>query len=64
MARKLVLEGPAAAAVERLARQAGVSPAELVKRALRREDEAQRQRDEVVARQAAVEEAASRPRLG
>ena len=40
--RRLVLEGPAAAAVERLARQAGVSPAELIKRALRREDEAQR----------------------
>jgi hypothetical protein len=40
--RRLVLEGPAAAAVERLARQAGISPAELVKRALRREDEAQR----------------------
>ena len=42
MARKLVLTGPAAEAVERLARSAGVSPSELIKRALRREDEAQR----------------------
>lgn len=37
--RKLVLEGPAAAAVERLARSAGVTPAELIQRALQREDE-------------------------
>jgi hypothetical protein len=42
MARKLVLSGPAAEAVERLARSAGISPAELIRRALRREDEAQR----------------------
>ena len=40
--RRLVLEGPAAAAVERLAEQAGISPAELIKRALRRENVAQR----------------------
>lgn len=42
MARKIVLDGYAAAAVERLARQVGVSPAELIRRALSREDEAQR----------------------
>ena len=42
MARKLVLSGPAAEAVGRLARSAGVSPGELIRRALRREDEAQR----------------------
>jgi hypothetical protein len=48
MARKLVLDGPAAEAVERLAQSAGVSPAELIRRALRREDEAQR--DEVESR--------------
>ena len=36
------MEGPAAEAVQRLARAAGVSPAELVRRALRREDDAQR----------------------
>ena len=40
--RRLMLEGPAAAAVERLAERAGISPAELIKRALSREDEAQR----------------------
>jgi hypothetical protein len=44
--KRIVLEGPAAEAVERLARAAGISPAELVRRALRREDDAQRQGDE------------------
>lgn len=42
MARKrIVLEGATAEAVERLAESAGVSLAELLQRALRREDEAQ-----------------------
>lgn len=40
--RRLVLEGAALEAVERLAESSGVSPAELIKRALRREDDAQR----------------------
>ncbi len=41
-----MLDGPAAEAVERLARSAGVWPAELIRRALRREDEAQRKEEE------------------
>jgi hypothetical protein len=42
MARKrIVVEGPTAEAVELLAESAGLSPGELLLRALRREDEAQ-----------------------
>jgi hypothetical protein len=41
MAQRLVIQGPTLEAIEILARQAGVPPAELVLRALRREDEAQ-----------------------
>jgi hypothetical protein len=40
--KRIVLEGPAAEAVELLARSAGITPAELVKRALLREEAAQR----------------------
>ena len=40
--KRVVLDGPAAEAVELLAESAGISPAELVKRALLREEEAQR----------------------
>jgi hypothetical protein len=40
--KRFVLQGPAAEAVERLAKAAGVTPAELIRSALRREDDAQR----------------------
>lgn len=41
--KRIILEGPAAEAVEQLARAGNMTPAEVIRRALRREDSAQRE---------------------